>query len=59
MSCIREYATCSKPFLLEAVLEIKEAIMQQCQGKWKKIAEKQLNEVFAQDKNTLKEAAVK
>lgn len=59
MSCIREYATSSKPFLLEAVLEIKEGIMQQCQGKWKKIAEKQRNDVFAQDKNTLKEAAVK
>lgn len=48
-----------KPLLLEVVLEIKEKILQQAGGKWKKIAEKQLPFIFTNDKSTLQDVAKK
>lgn len=48
-----------KPLLLETILEIKEQILQECGGKWKKIAEKQLSVIFSNDKSNLQEIAKK
>lgn len=59
VSCLQEYAAPPKPVLLEAILEIKESIIQQCGGKWKKIAEKQLGNIFTRNKKCLQEAARK
>lgn len=46
-----------KPVLLETILEIKTAIMQQGQNKWKKIANQQIPLVFGRDKKELMEIA--
>ncbi|KAL1488056.1 hypothetical protein ABEB36_015425 [Hypothenemus hampei] len=59
MSCLQKYASPPKPILLEAILDIKEAIMRQCQGKWRKIAEKQAPVIFNSNKASLQEAARK
>ncbi|XP_066143556.1 zinc finger MYND domain-containing protein 10-like [Euwallacea fornicatus] len=59
MSFMEEFASPPKLFLLESVLEIKENILRECGGKWKKIAEKQLSQIFTDDNETLKEAAKK
>lgn len=48
-----------KPLLLETVLEIKEKILQQAGGKWKKIAEKQVPLIFTNDQNALQDVAKK
>lgn len=42
-----------KPVLLETVLEIRNSIMAQGQGKWKKIAKQQLTLTFGRDKEEL------
>ncbi|CAH1958239.1 unnamed protein product [Acanthoscelides obtectus] len=49
----------SGPLLLETVLGLKENILKECGGKWKKIAEKQLPLVFNHDKQLLQEVAKK
>ncbi|KAF7273666.1 hypothetical protein GWI33_013613 [Rhynchophorus ferrugineus] len=59
LSCLEEYAAPAKPLLLEPVLEIKERILQECGGKWRRIAEKQLQYIFSDDRDTLQEAAKK
>ncbi|KAI4468940.1 zinc finger mynd domain containing protein 10 [Holotrichia oblita] len=46
-----------KPILLEIVLEIKNAILAQGEGKWKKIAKEQLPLIFGRDKKELMEIA--
>ncbi|XP_023019578.1 zinc finger MYND domain-containing protein 10 [Leptinotarsa decemlineata] len=48
-----------KPLLIEALLEIKEKILRQTGGKWKKLAEKQLPVVFTTDKTLLFDIASK
>ncbi|XP_018570966.1 zinc finger MYND domain-containing protein 10 [Anoplophora glabripennis] len=48
-----------KPLLLETVLEIKEKILQQAGGKWKKIAEKQVPLIFTNDQSALQDVAKK
>lgn len=56
-SMLEQTAPPSKPLLLETLLEIKESIIKECGGKWKKIAEKQLPNIFTNDKSTLQEIA--
>jgi hypothetical protein len=57
VSVTEQVAKSPKPILLETVLEIKEKILQQSGGKWKKIAKEQLPVVFCNDQKTLMEAA--
>ncbi|KAJ8925944.1 hypothetical protein NQ315_009796 [Exocentrus adspersus] len=59
LSVMDQPAAPSKPFLLETVLEIKEKILQQAGGKWKKIAEKQVPLIFTNDKDKLQDIAKK
>ncbi|EFA06630.2 Zinc finger MYND domain-containing protein 10 homolog-like Protein [Tribolium castaneum] len=47
----------SRPVLLETVLEVKERIVAQAGGKWKKLAKEQLPVVFCNDQKTLMECA--
>ncbi|XP_044265003.1 zinc finger MYND domain-containing protein 10 homolog [Tribolium madens] len=47
----------AKPILLETVLEVKERIVAQVGGKWKKVAKEQLPVVFCNDQKTLMEYA--
>ncbi|RZC36596.1 zinc finger MYND domain-containing protein 10 -like [Asbolus verrucosus] len=50
-------AKCSKPLLLETVLEVKEKILEQAAGKWKKLAREQLSVIFCTDQKILMENA--
>lgn len=59
LSMLEQTAPGSKPFLLETVLDIKEAILQECGGKWKRIAEKQLPLIFTNDKKIIQDVAKK
>ncbi|CAG9764398.1 unnamed protein product [Ceutorhynchus assimilis] len=59
VSCLQEYSAPPKPLLLEAILDIKECIMQECGGKWKEIARKQVGNIFTKNKESLKDAAMK
>lgn len=45
------------PVLLEPVLEIKQKILQQGEGKWKQIAKKQLPNIFIADQKDIMEVA--
>lgn len=57
LSMLEQTAPPSRPLLIETVLEIKEAILQECGEKWKKIAEKQLPFIFTNDKKVLQDVA--
>ena len=57
MSIMEQVAKASKPILLETVLEIKEKILEQSGGKWKKLAKEQLPTIFCNDQKTLMENA--
>lgn len=59
LSMLEHTAPPSKPFLIETLLEIKESILRECGGKWKKIAEKQLAVIFTNDKTMLQNVARK
>ncbi|XP_066255153.1 zinc finger MYND domain-containing protein 10 [Euwallacea similis] len=59
MSCMEEFSSPPKPFLLESILEVKENILRECRGKWKKIAEQQLGQIFTDNNESLREAAKK
>lgn len=47
----------TKPVLLEPVMEIKQAILREGEGKWKKIASRQVSVIFNTDPKELMEAA--
>lgn len=59
LSMVEQTAPPTRPILLEPVLEIKESILQECRGRWKSITEKQLPNIFTNDKNVLKDVAKK
>ncbi|XP_028130564.1 zinc finger MYND domain-containing protein 10 [Diabrotica virgifera virgifera] len=46
-----------KPLLIETVLDIKESILNQTGRKWKSIAQKQVHQIFTNDKETLQAIA--
>lgn len=47
----------AKPVLLEPVMEIKQSILKEGEGKWKKIANKQVAVIFNTDPKELMEVA--
>lgn len=57
LSVLEQTSPTPRPLLLETMLEIKEKILEECGGKWKKIAEKQLPVIFTNDKRTLTNVA--
>ncbi|KAJ8972356.1 hypothetical protein NQ317_008766 [Molorchus minor] len=57
VSVMQQSAPPPKPLLLETVLEIREKILQQAGGKWKKIAEKQAPVIFINNRDQLQEVA--
>lgn len=59
LSMIEQTAAPPKPLLLETILEIKESILKECDGKWRKIADKQLPIIFTSDNSVLQEIARK
>ncbi|KAJ8947878.1 hypothetical protein NQ318_010024 [Aromia moschata] len=59
LSVVKQSAPPPKPLLLETVLEIKERILQQAGGKWKKIAQKQAPFVFISNREDMQEVAKK
>nr|CAI5848633.1 unnamed protein product [Callosobruchus analis] len=56
---IEQSAPSTGPLLLETVLGLKDNILKECGGKWKKFAQKQLPLVFNNDKEALQEVAKK
>lgn len=59
LSMVEQTASPSRSLLLETLLEIKESIIQECRGKWKKISSKQLPVIFTNDKSVLQDVATK
>ncbi|XP_060531559.1 zinc finger MYND domain-containing protein 10 [Cylas formicarius] len=57
VSCLQEYAPPIKPVFVEAILEIKEKILQECQSKWKSIAKKQALIIFTNNKEKIQQTA--
>lgn len=47
----------TKPILLEPVMEIKQSILKEGEGKWKKIASRQVSVIFNTDPHELMEVA--
>nr|CAH7759453.1 unnamed protein product [Callosobruchus chinensis] len=56
---MEQSAPSTGPLLLEMVLGLKDNILKECGGKWKKLAQKQLPLVFNNDKEALQEVAKK
>lgn len=54
-----QQVTKSRPLLLETVLEVKEKILTEAGGKWKKIAKQQLPRIFSTDERELRKIARK
>ncbi|CAG9858510.1 unnamed protein product [Phyllotreta striolata] len=59
LSVMENPSSAPKPLLIETVLDIKESILKQTEGRWKKLAKKQLPHVFPTDRETLHELAGK
>lgn len=57
VAMVEQVAKGPNPILLETILEIKERILEQSGGKWKKLAKEQLPVVFCNDQKTLMENA--